>query len=596
MKLSDIHKIRLIAAAIIAVATGLAFTSSLNDSPIVDEVPHIGAGFSYVTQLDGRLNPEHPPLIKDLAGLAILPLELNRHVFQTPSWTTDVNGQWQFGHDLIFGSGGNPDTIVQVARLPMLLVFVFACWLMWKWARERYGETAGLIALILFSFSPTILAHARLVTTDMGAAVGVLAATYCFLAFLRKPDRGTFAMSALSLGLALLAKFNTALLGPFFVLVAVLYGLDGHFTRAAWRRALRWFGLTALVGAASFVFMVWPFYFVQTFNEPAQQQLMETKSITAGYPNSIFKSAIIWGADKPVIRAATHWGLGLLMVAQRAEGGNTIYWLGRVVTAGGPGYFPLIYFLKEPLAWWALVAMALGALVFHHRKRRTEHKHGHFFTDNFDEWVWLVWLAIYWAVSIHSTLNIGVRHLLPVFPFAILLVSGRLAVLMDWLRAHDRMRLRIFSAVIALLLGWFVFESVHVWPSYLSYFNQFVGGPSGGYRFVTDSNLDWGQDLKRLGQWVEENDIPKISLDYFGWADQGYYLKGRSVYTTVGYWKDANDFIRRNTTNGWIAVSATYFQQAVYSTNQDNGGYRWLLNYEPVTVIGNSIFVWHITR
>jgi 4-amino-4-deoxy-L-arabinose transferase-like glycosyltransferase len=584
------------AAVIVGCAVVLAFTSSLNDSPIVDEVPHIGAGFSYVTQLDERLNPEHPPFIKDLAGLALLPLGLSHTVFQTPSWTTEVNGQWQFGHNVIFESGGNPDTIVQMARLPMLLIFIFACWLMWKWARERYSDTAALIALILFSFSPTILAHMRLVTTDMGAAVGVLAATYCFLRFLRKPARASFVWAALSLGLALLAKFNTALLGPFFVLVAVLYGLDGHLDKKAWKRAARMFGITALMGAASFVCVVWPFYFVQTFNQPAQQQLAETKAITAGYPNSILKSMVIWGADKPVIRAATHWELGLLMVAQRAEGGNTIYWLGRVVNAGGPGYFPLIYFMKEPLAWWILVALAVGALVFHHRKRRTEHAHGHFFTDNFDEWVWLLWLAIYWAVSINSTLNIGVRHLLPTYPFAILLVSGRLSVMLDWLRAHDRMRLRIFSAVIAVLLGWYAFESVRVWPSYLAYFNQFVGGPSGGHNFVADSNLDWGQDLKRLGQWVEQNDIQKISLDYFGWADPGYYLKNHSIYTTTGYWKDARDFITRNRSNGWIAVSATYFQQAVYSTNQDNGGYRWLLNYDPVTVIGHSIFVWHVTK
>ncbi len=114
--------------------------------------------------------------------------------------------------------------------------------------------------------------------------------------------------------------------------------------------------------------------------------------------------------------------------------------------------------------------------------------------------------------------------------------------------------------------------------------------------FVADSNLDWGQDLKRLGQWVDANDIQILSLDYFGWADPAYYLKGHIRYTHAGEWKDANDFLARNRTNGWIAVSATYFQQAVYSTNQDNGGYRWLLNYTPVTVVGNSIFVWHVTR
>lgn len=591
------NTIRIGVAVIVAVAVLLAFTSSLNDAPIVDEIPHIGAGFSYVTHLDYRLNPEHPPLIKDLAGLALLPLGLDANVFTIPSWTGDVNGQWQFGHDLIFDSGVSPDTIKVFARLPMLGVFILACWLMWRWARERYGETAALIAVILLAFSPTVLAHARLVTTDMGAAVGVLGATYCFLHLIRAPARGTFIWAVVSLGLALLVKFNTVLLGPFFVLIAIFYGLDGRWnSRVAWHRAARLFGLTTLVGVVAFVFVVWPFYIVQTLGYPMEKQLADTQSITSHLPDTPLKDIVRWGADKPIIRAATHWGLGLAMVLQRAGGGNTIFWLGRVVTAGGPGYFPVIYLIKEPLAWWVLVSMALTALAFHHRRRKADHKRRHWFSDNLDEWVWILWLAIYWLVSIRSTLNIGVRHLLPVYPFAILWVSGRLATLIDWLRAHDRARLRWFSLAIALLIGWYSFESVRVWPAYLSYFNQFVGGPSGGHNIVTDSNLDWGQDLKRLGQWVEKNEIRKISLDYFGWADPVYYLHGRAVYTNTGSWHDSDDFIRRNRTDGWIAISATYFQQAVYSTNQDNGGYRWLLNYEPVTTIGNSIMVWHITE
>ncbi|MEK9208692.1 MAG: glycosyltransferase family 39 protein, partial [Patescibacteria group bacterium] len=180
---------RIFAAGIICVAVVLGFTSSINDAPIVDEIPHIGAGYSYITRLDMRLNPEHPPLIKDLAGIALLPLQLNSNAFLSTSWTTDVNGQWQFGRSVVFESAVNPDTIKMAARFPMLLVFAFACWLLWKWTRERYGDTAGFIALILIAFSPTVIAHARLVTTDMGAATGVLAATYFFVAFLRAPSK-----------------------------------------------------------------------------------------------------------------------------------------------------------------------------------------------------------------------------------------------------------------------------------------------------------------------------------------------------------------------------------------------------------------------
>ncbi len=587
---------RIFAAGIICVAVVLGFTSSINDAPIVDEIPHIGAGYSYITRLDMRLNPEHPPLIKDLAGIALLPLQLNSNAFLSTSWTTDVNGQWQFGRSVVFESAVNPDTIKMAARFPMLLVFAFACWLLWKWTRERYGDTAGFIALILIAFSPTVIAHARLVTTDMGAATGVLAATYFFVAFLRAPSKRSFILASLSLGLALLAKFNTVLLAPFFVIVAIVYGLNGTFTRRALYRAARMFGYTALIGIASFVFVVWPLYFVQTVHYPPQKQLADTKSIMGSYGSPLVRNFIVWGADKPIIRGATHWALGLAMVQQRSTGGNTIYWMGRVVKEGGPGYFPTIYFIKEPLAWWLLVSMALTALIFHHHRRAGEYVRGHFFSNNLEEWVWLLWLAIYWTISVRSTLNIGVRHLLPIYPFTIMLVSGRLSVLLDWLRTHDRVRLRYVSLAIALLLGWYSFESVRVWPSYLSYFNQLAGGPSGGHRYVADSNLDWGQDVKRLGQWLVANNVQRISIDYFGWADPSYYLGSRYVYTTGSYWKDAKDFIKRNQSDGWIAISATFYQEATNRAEPGASTYRWLMDYEPVAAIGNSIFVWHLTK
>ena len=588
---------RLIAAGIVLIATTLAIFSSLGDSLIVDEDPHIGAGYSYVSKLDYRLNPEHPPLVKDLAALPLLALNLDQQAFSKTPWLRDVNGQWNFGRTLIFESGNDAEAIKNVARLPMLLFFLGACYLIWRWAYERYGDTAALISVVLLAFSPTVIAHSRLVTTDMAAATTVLAATYFFLKFLRAPGCGSFIWAAVTLGIALLAKFNTALLGPYFVIVALLYGLDGHWqSKKYWLRAVRYTGLSVLVGLVAFCAIVWPVYIIQTWNYPIVRQVSDTKSILASQPNNPLKTIALWAADKPVIRAAGHWTLGLAMVAQRAGGGNTIYWMGEVVKSGGPLYFPIIYFLKEPLAWWVLFAMALTALTFHRRRHKNEPRTGSWWSRNTEEWVWLLWLAIYWIVSMRSTLNIGIRHLLPVYPFTIMLVAGRLSVLIDWLKGHDRIRLKWFSLVIAVLLGWYTFESVSVYPYYLTYFNQIAGGPSGGYRYVADSNLDWGQDLKRLSIWVIDHNVRYISLDYFGWSSPQYYLKDRAVYTTVGQWRDANDFIGRNTSNGWIAVSATFLQEAIHRTNQNNGGYRWLLNYEPEVVVGNSIFIYHVTR
>jgi dolichyl-phosphate-mannose--protein O-mannosyl transferase len=590
---------RRVAPAICLVAVALMAWSTWNDSPVVDEVPHIGAGYSYVRKGDMRLNPEHPPMVKDFAGLPLQFLHLKQTMFMQPAWTTDVNGQWSFGRMTLYQSGGNPETMLRLSRLAVLPFFLLACWLMWRWARERYGDTAALLSLLLFAFSPTVLAHGRLVTTDLAAATGVLAATYAFVLFLRTPTRRTFSIAALALGGALLTKFNVVLLGPFFVAIAGLWGLEGRLgSWKAWRRAAWLIGLTALVGLVAFIAVVWPYYGLHVVGYPPERQLADTTHIMSWQADNPVKSVALWAAGTPFIRAAGHWVFGLAMVIQRSGGGNIIYWLGDVVKQGGPAYFPLVYLLKEPLAWWILVACAAASLIVRRGRHLGSSARDSWWMRHEPEWVWLLWLAIYWGVSIKSTLNIGVRHLLPVYPFTILLVSGRIAVVLDWLRAHDRRRHAAFSLLIAILVGWYTFETVRVHPFPLTYFNQLAGGPSGGFRYVVDSNLDWGQDAKRLAMFADAHGIERICVDYFGWADAAWYLGGtRDVWTSSSKWKDKADFLRGNACDGWIAISGTFLQNSngakTFASDGDEGTYRWLLDEKPYTVVGNSIFVWH---
>ena len=207
----------------------------------------------------------------------------------------------------------------------------------------------------------------------------------------------------------------------------------------------------------------------------------------------------------------------------------------------------------------------------------------------------LLWLFIYWGVSINSTLNIGVRHLLPTFPLAILLVSGQISRIIEMAKTKSKNALIGSGLILAGLLGWFVSENLRIFPYYLSYFNQAVGGPSGGYKYVVDSNVDWGQDLVRFSNWVKENNIPRVEFDYFGWADPYYYLKDRYIWMSATKYTDANDFRTRNQSDGWLAVSATFLQGSQGSPDQPKPvNYLWLNSYQPLTVIGNSIFVYKI--
>ncbi len=367
-----------------------------------------------------------------------------------------------------------------------------------------------------------------------------------------------------------------------------------------WKRGFRTLVMTAGIGLAAVLFVVWPVYAVHVWNYPPKKQAADTNSILASQGTSPFKAFATWASDTPVVRGLGHWTLGLAMVQQRNAGGNTIYWLGQVVKQGGPWYFPVVYVLKEPIACWFLCAIGMATLVLHRKRHQGSPKHGTWWARHTEEWVWLLWLAIYWGVSINSTLNIGIRHLLPVYPFAVMLVAGRLAVVMDWLHSYDKQRLKVFSAVVAVLLGWYVFETVNVHPHYLTYFNQLAGGPSGGHRYVVDSNLDWGQDARRLGEFVRARGIERICIDYFGWSEVAEYVGEPYRWTSSNSWKDAADFRANNGCDGWLAVSGTFLQNSngerTFEPEPGTGTYRWLLDYQPVEVVGNSIFVYHLPK
>lgn len=595
----------------------LAVSSFWNDSFIVDEIPHVGAGYGYVKKLDYRLNPEHPPLAKVLAALPLLFTKINQAVFDTPMWITGINDQWEFGRFLIFNSGNDAAAITRLAKFPMLIFFVLSAWLLGKWTKECYGKTASLMAIVLFSFSPTVLAHSRFVTTDLAALFGVLFATYYFLRYLFEPTRKNMWLAGIMFGLALLTKFSLFLLIPYFLFLTLAWALVHK------KKSLLAIGYWLLVIIIGVILVVWPVYAALTWNYPPHKQRADTEFILGSFGNRTLAKIDAYFADKLLIRGLAQYGLGLLMVGQRVAGGNTVYFLGEVSAQGWKHYFPVVYAIKEPLPWLILIVVVLLYLATKVKSSIINLQFS--FNDQFPIpkrlkiWVWkfietckliigkwlrrnfvefaiLLWLVIYWYTSITGNLNIGIRHLLPTYPFAIMLISGQIAQIVKNLKIKMKNKslkfkkiFYIFNFTLFILLGWYIIENLRVWPHYLSYFNQLAGGPSGGYRYVTDSNLDWGQDLKRLAKWTEKNNIPRIYLDYFGWSDPHYYLTNKHIPTSAGRFNSREEFLQKNPQGGYLAVSATF-----YMTSRENtqNSYAWLDGYKPITVIGNSIWVW----
>lgn len=587
---------------IVLVSLVLAITSLWDDSFVVDEIPHVGAGYSYIQKGDYRLNPEHPPLAKDLAGLALSFLAVDQSAFSTQYWNSDINGQWYFGRMLIYTPLNVVDAITRTAKTSMLLFFILSTVLIYKWANERYGSTgspqagkrAAFIAILLFSFSPTVMAHSRFVTTDVPALFGALLAVYYFLSFLQKPSRKLFWLAVIAFGVAQLTKFSLVLLAPLFVLLVIVWSIANSFS---FKTLVRSVTRTITLMAAGIILVVWPIYALHTLNYPPEKQRIDTVEHLRSYGNRLFADPVVWASDKLIVRPLAHYATGILMVNQRSIGGNTTFFLGEVRNQAWKKYFPVVYAIKEPLAFWFLIlitALFLGT--------RTRFKILNFkfkiiknlVKENFTEFSMLSWIAIYWYFSINTNLNIGVRHLLPTYGFVYILLAGQLTAIGDRLKAiGQNKKLKAYGLLLIAFFGWYVVENIRIYPYYLTYFNQLVGGPANGYKYVVDSNLDWGQDLKRLAAWVEDNNVEKIHFDYFGWANPSYYLKGGYIGIRAGDYKSANEFLRKNPGDGYIAVSASFYMG---SRDNPNKNHIWLDSYKPIAVIGNSIFVWKISR
>lgn len=614
--------IYIIVSCLLTIMLGLAFFSMLGDSTIMDEVSHLPAGYSYIAKQDMRINPEHPPLIKDLAGGAVwlwskissTPINFSD---QIPAWQSDINGQWDYGFNFMYDIGNDADAMLFFGRLPMLLILLLLGIYVFKWARELYGSLAGLLALFLYSFSPTFLAHGRFITTDVAAAAAIFIASYYFVRWLKMPTAKNLIIAGLVFGLAQLAKFSVFLLMPLFIFIIFLWLLvkiknspKPLFT-AILKNIWQFGGGAAALMAIGYIFVVWPIYIFHILNYPIAMQQRDIKFIISSLRIKPIYELIYWLSGLPLLRALAQYGFGLAMVFQRATGGNTTYFLGEISNVSWKTYFPFVYLVKETLALHILTILALLTFVWRWLKNFIPPKilpaagraqnlpridFGIFIENRVAPILMLSFIALYWCSSIASNLNIGVRHVLPTFAFIFILVAGQIAKWFKKYGADDKPQknpLRLKYLTLAALIVWQIVSVVSVYPSFLAYFNELIGGPANGYKYVADSNLDWGQDLKRLLVWTEQNNVNKIYLDYFGGASPSYYFGNRALTWHCHYpptLLQAGDY---------LAISATYFdggrgQPTPELQNYNAGCYNWLNNYAPTAIIGHSIFIYRI--
>ncbi len=544
---------------LLAVQFAVMFFSAAGDSATYDEVAHLPAGYAYLEVGEYRLNPEHPPLIKDLAALPLLFMDLNfpAEAYHSPS--TAVNNQWEFGQRFLFGSGNDADRLLRFGRLPIMLLSLATGLLVFSWARELFGRAAGIVALLLYAFDPNLLAHSRYVTMDLGITFALFLHLYCLWRYLQKPGRARGALAAVTLAVALVTKFSAGLLAPVYLVVAglLLLGERG----SPWPRSGRRLGGLAVIGGLGLL-LAWLFYLLHTLQlSPETQRALISQML----PEGTLANVLAGFSDHVLLRPIAQYVLGFVWIAQSVEAGRVAFLFGETSTAGWWYYYPAAILLKTALPLLLLVPLTLA--VWKRLPRQ----------DRFTEiYLWLLPAALLLAGT-QASLNLGIRYMLPLYPFVFVFVS-RLAGL--WGTGGARLDLgpRVARLALPVLLVWYATTSLTAYPNYLSYFNELAGDR--GYRYLADSNVDWGQDLKRLDAWLEQTGLEEIRLDYFGRALPEYYLGEKYRKWTV---QDGRP-------QGWFAVSVTRYQLSRLS----EPSYSWLDGLRPVEVVGGSIFVYYL--
>ncbi|MFA4817631.1 MAG: glycosyltransferase family 39 protein [Parcubacteria group bacterium] len=600
---------------IVALTLGFMFIVSVlnakNDSAIFDETAHIGAAYSYVTQHEIRLNPEHPPLIKDLAGLPLLFLNLNFDANQ-PFWAGTLpgkwdEGQWAAGRYLLYQASNNPDKIIFWARFPIILLSLLLGFFIFKWGREIAGIQAGILALLFYAFDPNILGHNHFVTTDLGIAAFMVFSFYFYLKFIKYPAWKNVIFAGIFLGLLQLAKFSFITALPIFGLITILYPLAIKITAAEksnfifrLKKLGEYIGKGAVVFFASLV-VVWIVYAANSFN---MRQDTVARVIEANFSAASAESAKDIYFNKflhqlnanSLTRPLTEYGIGIGYVFRRVAGGNGAYFMGQVSSTAFRAYFPTVFMIKEPVPLLFLMFGALFLALFKFGRtfvksfenfwKYTARNISHYLRIHITEFSMVLFVFLYGYLSITGNLNIGFRHLFPILPFLYILTAKNIS---EFLKNRQTTRGKLFfSSAVFLLVAYLIVETVAVFPNYMSYFNESVGGPKNGYRFVTDSNADWGQDLKRLRSFLDDHpDIGTIRVDYFGGGDIKTYIGDKYLM-----WWDS----KRPVEAGWYAISTNFLMGSLYDkTKPDKESYRWLKNKKPDFQVGTSILIYNIT-
>ena len=565
MRLSNFQSY-LAAGALLAFMALLSGGAAKRESITFDEIAHTGAGVSYWQKLDLRLNEEHPPLSKLIAGL---PLALRGvHAdYSHISWTFSGSqffhqylGEWVFGYWFLM-RWNDPLSTIWWARVPMLGVALLLGFALYAIGKRLGGNWGGLLCLACFVTTPAFLAFGPLVITDIVIALFWVLTVWQLPKLWQEQGRASVITFGLTFAVALLSKFSSGLL--FFVFPAValsmrVWPLPGQPSDRVelrkWRRRAWWNFFQGTCWAAGFVYLV---YLIFSWNEPTS-----SFNMIPHFPAS------------PVLRRLLMppWTYfrGLIGFALSA-GSRPTYLLGHSYPHGVWFYFPVIFALKSQLAFLLLLVVAAGAAIIAKRKGAQRET---FLVSKGMELHWrCIWvsLAVYVIACMLNRLDISIRH----FTIAIALIILLLAPLPQALRSlrASAPRISMLGKLATMLLVLTCLGSaVRAYPFYMPYINS-LGMGKPGYMLVNDSNLDWDQSFPEVQAFARQNQLTSLLFDQYGVREEIYVPQAQPWNCQKPAASDAGQ---------WAVVSANNLA--------DTRNCLWLMRYPNHPIANGSLY------
>jgi len=556
-----------VAASLLLILCLELVLSARRQSQTWDEACHIFAGYTYWKNANFGVNPEHPPLVKLLAALPLFRLTL-----KVPPHPGIFSKEQDFLTAAQFVYSNDAKTIIFRARMAAALLTLLLALLVFLAAREMFGDIPALLALTLFVVEPNFLAHGALVTTDIGMSCLLLATVYAFYRYVNKPSLARLAVIGGAAGLALATKHSAILVFP-ILLVLAIYEIarsdgDAPLPVGRARQSLRLLLALAAIGILA-VAILWASY-------GFHYQPKSGADATARFTEYVgrLRNPIQW----KMILTAGRWHLlplpylyGLADVGITAEFSHT-YLLGTVYPHGRWQYFPVAFSIKTTLGLMLLLALFPLALA----------------RPKVERWRELVFLivpaTIYFGVAMASSMNIGIRHILPVYPFLVILAGWA-----GWRLIERQPR---WFYVVVLLLAWNMVSSLRTFPAYLAYSNELWGGSSETYRYLSDSNVDWGQQLKATKKYLDSRHLENCWFAYFAQVvvNPTYYgVNCKPLTTIASVWLQPSIDVPASI-DGTVLISAGVLSGYEFGPGPLNP-YDQFQRIRPSAVIEDGVFV-----